>query len=232
MTQTNPQATRDVAERAREIFARELEAEADACGPWTPHCSARWQGSKLRGRAKEVRNLGYLDADDALTLRTIEAALTERLSGAGVEDWVVQAAIYNSRDAGDPLNFRDPEGVSVEHAAWMLYEIINGTVSGRKAHRWLGYAQGILVMSGRLTLEQAKLANKRASDEAALSAPARDGEGLTYADGLEAIARDLIDQDGEPWISGTDADRLHYWRDKAIKAAAAIRKLAALPRER
>jgi hypothetical protein len=42
---------------------------------------------------------------------------------------------------------------------------------------------------------------------------------------LEAIANQLVDQSDEPWVSGTAVDRLHYWRDKAIHAAAAIRNL-------
>jgi hypothetical protein len=36
---------------------------------------------------------------------------------------------------------------------------------------------------------------------------------------MEAIADRLIDQQGEPWPGGTESDRLHYWRDKAITAS-------------
>ena len=41
---------------------------------------------------------------------------------------------------------------------------------------------------------------------------------------LEEIAGTLERQDGEP-ISGGESARLHYWRDKAIHAARAIRNL-------
>jgi hypothetical protein len=45
----------------------------------------------------------------------------------------------------------------------------------------------------------------------------------TMAGEIEGIARELVDQDGEPWMDGVSAERLHFWRDKAIKAAAALR---------
>ncbi|MES3054944.1 hypothetical protein O6V14_04810 [Sphingomonas faeni] len=38
------------------------------------------------------------------------------------------------------------------------------------------------------------------------------------------VARRLVDQRGEPWPNGTESDRLHYWRDKAINAANALRQ--------
>lgn len=42
---------------------------------------------------------------------------------------------------------------------------------------------------------------------------------------LAEVAEYLIDQRDEPW-PGADADRLHYWRDKAIHAANRLRTLA------
>jgi len=51
---------------------------------------------------------------------------------------------------------RGREGNTVEHAVWMLAGICLGYVQHEKAHRWLGYAQGIIVMSGMLNLEQVK----------------------------------------------------------------------------
>jgi len=44
-------------------------------------------------------------------------------------------------------------------------------------------------------------------------------------DAIEAIARRLIDQHDEPWPQGTESDRLHYWRNKAIQAANDLRAL-------
>jgi hypothetical protein len=61
----------------------------------------------------------------------------------------------------------------------------------------------------------------RTYEAAALSRPALAGEAS-----VESIAARLIDQSDEPWPSGTEGDRLHYWRDKAINAAKALRSLA------
>jgi hypothetical protein len=97
------------------------------------------------------------------------------------EDWVAAAAMYTLDAADAPPARRSGDGDGPEHASWMLHEIVNQRIAGRKAHRWLGYAQGILVAADWLTLEQAKLANKRASDECSLlSTPPEqpvDGEG-------------------------------------------------------
>jgi hypothetical protein len=49
----------------------------------------------------------------------------------------------------------------------------------------------------------------------------------TIRDAIGRVADRLIDQRDEPWPSGTESDRLHYWRDKAIKAAADLRTLLA-----
>lgn len=38
------------------------------------------------------------------------------------------------------------------------------------------------------------------------------------------LAERLVDQRDEPW-PGSDTARLHYWRDKAIEVAAALRTL-------
>ena len=55
---------------------------------------------------------------------------------------------------------RDPDGKTVEHAYWMLLGIAGGYIQGEKAHRWLGYAQGILVSEGVVELEEMKRINK------------------------------------------------------------------------
>lgn len=53
---------------------------------------------------------------------------------------------------------RDDEGKKMSHALWMLNEI-EFRIAGEKAHRWLGYAQGILVHGDYLTLEDVKRCN-------------------------------------------------------------------------
>jgi hypothetical protein len=47
---------------------------------------------------------------------------------------------------------------------------------------------------------------------------------------LRQIAERLVDQQDEPWPLGTEADRLHYWRDKAINAAREIESLSNVSR--
>lgn len=61
-----------------------------------------------------------------------------------------------------PPGKRDPEGRSLEHAVWMLLEIYWRKIDGNKAQRWLGYAQALLVMHDRVTLDQMKEANLEA----------------------------------------------------------------------
>ena len=58
---------------------------------------------------------------------------------------------------------RDPEGKTYAHAMFMAFEIMEGRVAGDKAHRWLGYAQGILVGQEVMSLDDAKRLNKEAS---------------------------------------------------------------------
>ena len=55
---------------------------------------------------------------------------------------------------------RDPDGVSIEHACWMLEGLALGYIQHETAHRWLGYAQAILVTSGTNTLDEMKQVNK------------------------------------------------------------------------
>jgi len=62
-------------------------------------------------------------------------------------------AAHGSREIlGDITAERDLEGKSLEHAAWMLEEIASKKIEGEKAHRWLGYAQGLLVLEGKATM--------------------------------------------------------------------------------
>jgi hypothetical protein len=41
--------------------------------------------------------------------------------------------------------------------------------------------------------------------------------------GFLELAERLEDQRDEPWPMGSESDRLHYWRDKAIEVAKALR---------
>ena len=47
-----------------------------------------------------------------------------------------------------------------DHLHEMVNKIICGEVSGEKAHRWLGYLQGAVVVGGGADLEQVKMINK------------------------------------------------------------------------
>ena len=57
---------------------------------------------------------------------------------------------------------RDIDGGSLAHASWMLHGITMGYVQHEKAHRWLGYAQALIVNHGVASLADMKEINKRA----------------------------------------------------------------------
>lgn len=54
------------------------------------------------------------------------------------------------------------------------------------------------------------------------------GDSAAIQEAAAKLAVWLVDQRDEPWPAGTDIERLHYWRDKAISAAAALAALAEL----
>ena len=54
---------------------------------------------------------------------------------------------------------RSLDGKGINHAVWMLEEVKHCRVKAEKAHRWLGWAQAILVYEGAATLEQCKTIN-------------------------------------------------------------------------
>ncbi len=58
-----------------------------------------------------------------------------------------------------PIEERNDSGLGLCHAAWMLSEIIQGRITGEKAHRWLGWAQAAAVADGAASLEDCKYAN-------------------------------------------------------------------------
>lgn len=81
-------------------------------------------------------------------------------------DWVDWAASYTlDFFAKGVKKARRARGRGIEHAKWLLVEVATGQVKGNKAHRWLGYAQAILVEYRVMSLNDAKNANKKASDE-------------------------------------------------------------------
>jgi len=55
--------------------------------------------------------------------------------------------------------YKSKVGCDREHIEWMLDGIILGYITGEKAHRWLGWAQGIICIHESLTLEELKLIN-------------------------------------------------------------------------
>lgn len=46
-----------------------------------------------------------------------------------------------------------------DHLRDMINAIESGSISGEKAHRWLGYLQGVLVATGGCTLDEMKTLN-------------------------------------------------------------------------
>jgi len=55
---------------------------------------------------------------------------------------------------------RDKHYINKQHLIWMCYQIASGEVTGPKAHRWIGYIQGVLVCRGNYTLNEMKELNK------------------------------------------------------------------------
>ncbi len=46
-----------------------------------------------------------------------------------------------------------------QHLCWMLHRIECGKVTGSRAHHWLGWVQGVLVMQGRCSADYFKRLN-------------------------------------------------------------------------
>jgi hypothetical protein len=63
-----------------------------------------------------------------------------------------------------PAPERDPDGLRLHHAMWMLVEVIkmDGTWDEYKLQRWVSFAHGLLVCYRVLTLEQVKHINHNA----------------------------------------------------------------------
>lgn len=58
-----------------------------------------------------------------------------------------------------------PADCSLAHLEEMLNKMKKGDMSNGKANRWLGWAQGVLVVLGLATLEEMKQVNKRWRDD-------------------------------------------------------------------
>ena len=78
----------------------------------------------------------------------------------------IKQAAARTRDAVGIPSEQDPlKGATKEHAVWMLSGIVLGYIQHEKAHRWLGYAQALLVAHSVLSLDQCKQMNLGASKE-------------------------------------------------------------------
>lgn len=56
--------------------------------------------------------------------------------------------IWNSRPE------KDTQFKTTSHIHWMLNGIIDGYVTGEKAHRWLGFAQGYMIHADIINAER------------------------------------------------------------------------------
>lgn len=61
-----------------------------------------------------------------------------------------------------PLSKKPNDSLGRSHIANLLTKIVDGTVKGEKAHRWLGWSQAALVGTGNATLDEMKDINRRA----------------------------------------------------------------------
>jgi hypothetical protein len=59
---------------------------------------------------------------------------------------------------------QSPLGNDRAHLLFLLWSIHRGDVRGEKAHRWLGYAQGLIVLLGLGSLEAMKSLNLSSQD--------------------------------------------------------------------
>jgi hypothetical protein len=57
-------------------------------------------------------------------------------------------------------DYRGDESDEIEHVAWMLNEIVSGSVTDSKAERWLCFAQGVLWCHGFYSIDQMREDNR------------------------------------------------------------------------
>ena len=74
----------------------------------------------------------------------------------------MEEAAKMTRDLlGEGTGVRHPGSESSSsHLCWMLNGIIQGYIQNEKAHRWLGFVQGALVVRDLATVEDLKGINK------------------------------------------------------------------------
>lgn len=77
-------------------------------------------------------------------------------------------------DAHEDRGRQSPEGNDQAHLLFMLWAIHTGEVQGEKAHRWLGYAQALIVMLGLGNLESMKSLNMESQDDVDDATPPRE----------------------------------------------------------
>lgn len=63
----------------------------------------------------------------------------------------------NNPKLPDPI--REQTGKSLGHQRFILNCVASGEITGEKAHRWLGWAQGYLASQGELSLADCKYSN-------------------------------------------------------------------------
>lgn len=73
----------------------------------------------------------------------------------------VQAAAVSTLEFVKVEPIQNTTGTGPQHAAWMLRGIAEGYIQYEKAHRWLGYAQSILVVEKFASLGDMKKVNKK-----------------------------------------------------------------------
>ena len=57
---------------------------------------------------------------------------------------------------------KSDQGITPEHALWMLHGIRDGYIQNEKAHRWIGHAGAILLSHAYLSLDELKQIFKEA----------------------------------------------------------------------
>lgn len=76
---------------------------------------------------------------------------------------LTQNLLVNYYAKGDvTMPYSQGEECSGRHLYEMLGKIQDGEVTGEKAHRWLGWAQGVMTCRGMGSLKQFKLINEDA----------------------------------------------------------------------
>jgi hypothetical protein len=156
-------------ERMQPYVIRETEAIGAA-----EHCSML--ANHMNDCAHIAQAHRHSDAAIWLDAREHVLAIGRKLAASTrptVErEWAPQAAahlllrICRRLGKNDPWPTEGDEALRELHVRDMLMRVANGEITGRKAHRWLGWAQCAAVAAGVGTLEDMKAINKAASDEA------------------------------------------------------------------